>query len=163
MDHKPSVHWIQMHVIQLLRDLLSAPDVEIVEASLPEVFLRARIAVSMFWEQVPEDLLLQHLKRLRRIASARFRDEEVYVLRHHDVSDQREGVPGTNFVEHLHEAIAAVWHSKERAPGETTEGDEVKIAISITALKWIAHGQKPAPLKPTRVRHPTPQPPEVIT
>lgn len=77
------------------------------------------------------------------------------MLRHHDVTDQREGVPGTNFSKNVYETIAGVWRSKQRTPAETTEGNEVKIAISIAALKWVAHGRKPAPLKSTRVRHPS--------
>ena len=83
------------------------------------------------------------------------------MFRHHDVSDQRKRMPDANFVKRVHEAIAGVWRSKQRTPAETSEGDEVKVAISITALKLIAHERKPAPLKPTRVRHPSLLSPDV--
>jgi len=64
------------------------------------------------------------------------------VLRHDDIADQSELILGTYFRKDAHKAIASLRGSKQRAPAETTEGDEVEITLPVTALQWVTHGRK---------------------
>ncbi len=44
MENQPSLHWVRVHVLQFLLELLLAPDVEVVKSSLPEMsFFRLRL------------------------------------------------------------------------------------------------------------------------
>src|ERR1700691_1660395 len=106
MDHQPTRDWIQMHVIQFLSDLFSAPDVEIVETPHPEMRFRSRILASNFIKELSGYALFQYLKEHRGIAFHRFRYEEMNMLRHHDVPDQAEGVSIANFGQDSDQAIA---------------------------------------------------------
>jgi hypothetical protein len=39
MRRQISLHWIQMHVLQLFRDLPAGPNIEVIKTSFPEMLL----------------------------------------------------------------------------------------------------------------------------
>ena len=61
------------------------------------------------------------------------------MLRHDDIADQAECILHANPVEPLHKAVAGIYGSKQRAAIYATERDEVKIALTVAAFKWVAH------------------------
>lgn len=91
-----------MHILQFFRDFLSAIDIEVVEAPLPKV----RLASPDLFEQRARDLLLQHLNRSRRITPSRLADENVHMLRNHDVAYQAELVASADSSENPDETVA---------------------------------------------------------
>ena len=56
------------------------------------------------------------------------------VFGHDNVSNQAERIPDSDFAQFAHKTIATRRRSKQRAASETTEGDEVEIALSVAAL-----------------------------
>ncbi len=64
------------------------------------------------------------------------------MLRHNHVADEAECVLRAYLIKFDCKIVAGLTGSKQRAPAQTTERDEVKIALSVTALQWIAHCTK---------------------
>jgi hypothetical protein len=69
------------------------------------------------------------------------------VLRHDYVADQAELKSSARFAKNSNEAIASSRGSEQRTPPYTTEGDEVEIALAVTALEWVSleHDENPHP------------------
>ena len=53
-----------------------------------------------------------------------------------------------NFIQDFHEPVSRSNRPKQGSSPVTTEGDKMKIALPVMPLEWMAHGTKPAPLKP---------------
>ena len=98
MFHQFSLHWICVHVFQLFLQFLLAPDIEIVESSLPK--MRLLLCTSLEWkrqlsichysallQQRPRNLLFQHLQNPRGGFLTRLADQQMYMFRHHHISD----------------------------------------------------------------------------
>jgi hypothetical protein len=72
-------------------------------------------------------------------------------------------MPRADLVQYFHKGLAGPGRSEKVTPPIATEGDQMEIAASIKAPQRVAHGRKarpaetskPAPLKNTRVRHPS--------
>ena len=69
------------------------------------------------------------------------------VFRHDYVADQAESVSNAHFAKDSNEAIAGGRGSEQRATPYTTEGDEVQVALSVTALERVSlvHVENPHP------------------
>lgn len=106
---------IHVHVVKFFDSLLQTPNIEIVEAALPES--RQRIVAickyqtklsgrfALFAAQTAQDALLQNLDHGGRRAFDRLADEQVDVFRHNDVAHQREAVAVARLAENLDERI----------------------------------------------------------
>jgi hypothetical protein len=86
-----------MHVPQLRDSLGLTPNHEVVEPTLPEVALfehavRKRAARSGRIEHLPRESLLENLHDDRGIALFRLTDQEMKMLRHHNVAHHCEPV-----------------------------------------------------------------------
>ena len=104
MSDEASLHWIHVHVVEFLDEFSLAPDVEIVEAVLPETRQRfGCIAEGQFQlpggcppsglaPQAARHALLQHLHDGGRSAPGGLADEQVNVVGHDDVTRERESV-----------------------------------------------------------------------
>jgi hypothetical protein len=55
------------------------------------------------------------------------------VLRHDHVADQAEGVPCADFVQDLGETVAGFNGVQQWSASNTTERDEVKVALPVSA------------------------------
>ena len=166
MRHQPSLHRIEMHVIHLLVPFLCAPHIEIVEPSLPErlVFPPSSFLPQpfLFRPRAPSpppmhrsrDALLQHLHRHARIPHIRLADQQMNMLRHHHVSQQREIVALSNFTENLEEEIPSTLCAQQRRATIATASNKVQLSQSIAASEALLHPENPNPSNPRRVRHP---------
>ncbi len=89
-----------MHVAQLLQPFFRGPDIEVVEAGLPErtplLFAEhlalAWIATSSFWQQSMRRALLQHLHHGGGGSYLRFVNQNMYVLWRDDIADDNQAV-----------------------------------------------------------------------
>src|SRR5260370_3967149 len=158
MLHQLSLHWIRMHVFQLLLHFFLAPHIEIVESPLPKMRLfpctalewKRQLSIphsSSLLQQRPRDLLFQHLQNLRWIFLSWLAEQQMYMFRHHHIPDQPELVSAANFFQDFHKPVSRPSRSKQRLPPITTEGDKMKIPMPVMPLEWMAHRTKPAPLK----------------
>jgi hypothetical protein len=115
MSDQFSLQGIHVHILKLLDELLLTPQVEIVKARLPELgqgmiqTLEAKLELpcgrAWFPAQPARHALLQNLHDRRRRALRRFADEQVDVLWHDNVSDQRKSIAVAYLAEYLHEYI----------------------------------------------------------
>jgi hypothetical protein len=117
MLHQLSLHWIGVHILQLLLQLFLAPYIEIVKSPLPKMYflglasvewqgqLRPDCSIPSF-QQSSRYLLLQHLQNLRWILFGGFADQQMHVFGHYDVSDETESMPAANLIQNFHKAIS---------------------------------------------------------
>ena len=108
--YQSSLHRIAMHVPQLLHTLPPAPDIEIVEPSLPYVrlFLGPQVQLrrtgSFSPPQYPaRETLLHDLHHGRGSAFLRFADEQMNVLWHDHIAHQHEAVSSSRFFQNMQE------------------------------------------------------------
>ena len=104
VGRESSVDGIEVHVVQLLVSFLAAPNIEIVEAPLPEtaitkkgrVFPQAHLPRRSAFAPPhgAGNALLEYLHNCCGSANPRFGDQEMNMLGHDDVSEQREVVRG---------------------------------------------------------------------
>ncbi len=80
------------------------------------------------------DALLQHLHDETQCADVRLTDKEMNVLRHDNVTEQREIVAVANLLEDFQEDVAASFGSKKRESAIATAGDEVQVAGIVVTL-----------------------------
>jgi len=146
-----ALHRIAVHVVELLLDLFPAPDVEIVEAALPqsgrklcEKKRKGKLGPRCFSLSAERlrSILLQYLHNAGRSAGLGLADEQVHVLGHDHVADEKKFVARAQSVENFDEVLARADGSEERATPITTERDEVKIASFVVAPVRIAHASR---------------------
>ena len=125
MSDKFSLHWIHVHVVELLDELGLAPDVEIVEAVLPEPRQGLeQIAEGQFqlpggWPpsrlaaQATRHALLQDLHDGGRSALGRLADEQVNVVGHDHVARERESVAVAHLTQNLYKRILGARRGKQ--------------------------------------------------
>jgi len=98
MTHKPALHRIGMHVVQLLHSFSRAIHVEVVKTRLPEWLRRlfafferqrnlVRKQATAPFAQALRNPQLQSMKDNRRSHAGRFIEQQMHVLGHHHVSD----------------------------------------------------------------------------
>jgi hypothetical protein len=106
-------------VTQLLYPLALTPDIEIIEALLPDrmpSFIPLRLA---------GESLFDHLHHARRIADFRFRDEQMKMFWHDDISVDDEAVLAAGFFQNFQEEVAAAGTSQMRLTVVAATGNEV--------------------------------------
>ena len=154
MSHQFSLERIHVHILEFFDELLLTPHIEIVEPRLPELgqgvigtletkpqLLSGHGSVWLA-THTPRQALLQDLHHGRRRSLGRFADEQVNVLWHDDISDQRESVAVAHFAQNLHEKIFGANRSKQRQAPITTAGDEVEMTLPVPASQSFGHGNR---------------------
>src|SRR5207253_11083684 len=134
-----------MNVPKFLDGLLLRVHIEIVKTCCPKHVLRNRRFTSgrvphsgVLWSEIlatsslplkqhPRKALLQYLDHYRKIGTLRLADEQVDVLRHHDVSDDGQPVLPPRGFEAAQEQITDVRGGQERLAPEAAECYEVEI------------------------------------
>jgi hypothetical protein len=155
-----SFYGIHVHVVKFLDELALTPDIEIVEARLPE--LGQKIVGLSKWEsellggyffawlaaKLSRYALLQDLHDGGRSAGGRLTDEQVNVIGHDNVTRESEAVAVAHLAQNLHKQISGVGRGKQRQPSVATASDEVQVAQSVAAVQSLRHGngnEKPRP------------------
>jgi hypothetical protein len=156
-----SLHRVHVHVVQFLGSLLAAPDVEVVEASLPETAVRDGRAFVPKMEllsgsscansapQPARDALLQYLYDDGRISFGRFAQQQMDVLGHDDVTNHCELVVSSDFREDDQEDVSRACRFQEWQSSVTAEGDEMKVPGSVAALEVFRHGSRTNQTRPS--------------
>jgi len=146
---------VHVHVVEFLNSLLETPHIEVVKPLLPKprprIFstFKAQIQLAgigaLFPAQAPGDALFQNLNRSRGRSFRRLAHEEVDVLWHHNISDQRKPVAIPDFAENLNESILGANRTQERYTPVTTERDEMKMPAAVNANEFVGHGVEETP------------------
>jgi hypothetical protein len=90
---------------------------------------------------LPARRLLDHLYDLRRRADLRFRDEQVNMFRHNNVSHNHESVSLAHLLEDGKEAVAATRPLQKWQSAITGTSDKVQVVRAIGAMQAAAHGK----------------------
>ena len=126
MADEAALHRIAVHVAELFDLLFLTPHIEIVKPPLPELSrkiilaaktetkLRSASSLTPLAPKLPRYTLLQHLHHRRGRASGWLADQQVDVLRHHHVANQREAVPLANLTEDLHKHVSRAGRAHQR-------------------------------------------------
>ena len=156
MKDQFALHWIPVHVIQLLRKLPAAPHVEVVKTPLPKMLVLlpgdnklhgqlTRKRASPLFSQGAGYPLLQNLQDLGGITPLRFTDEQVDMLWHHDKPKEQKMRLGADLMEYSQETIPRPSGSQIWPPPETVERHKVEIALAVVPLQGVARGRKARP------------------
>ena len=78
----------------------------------------------------------------RNVTTFRLAEQQVDVLRHHDIADNYKTVTTTDFFKHLQEQIPVPGTPQQRLPLIATGRNEVHVAGAVTAVE--SSGHKPA-------------------
>ncbi len=158
-SYESPFHWIGVHVLDLLSNLLRAIYVEVIKPRLPEP---CQFRVTLFKckphlsrrhmpflpSQIPRNALFQHSQHQRRRRVRALANKQVNMLRHHHISHQQKSIPIANGSQRLHECIPSPRSSQERQPPVTTKRQKMEIAPSIIPLE--SSGHRTTPKTPTR-------------
>ena len=149
-----------MHIVEFLDEFLLTPDIEIVEARLPELGQAIMHMAERKWEllagrffariaaEPPRHTLLQHLHDGRGRTFRRLADEQVDVVGHDDVAHQCKAVAVAHFAQNLHKQILRARGGKQGQSSVTAARNEMEVAQSIPAPQSLGHEpshQKPRP------------------
>jgi len=96
----------------------------------------------------PRHALLQDLHDGGSSALARLANEQVNVVRHDDVTHEREPVTVAHFAQNPHKQILRARRGKQGQPSVTAARDEVEVSQSVPTSQAFRHGksnQKPRP------------------
>src|ERR1700722_17229631 len=135
---------VAMHVDQLLDPFARAPNVEVVEAALPDALAGCRPElglqpVSFFPQHATRKALLPHLHDGRRRASFRLAKQQGKGLGHHHVTGDYETVTLSRFLENLQEQIASRCAGEPGLAMITTTGKEMQMVLPVVALETLRH------------------------
>ena len=130
--HQSSPHWIAMNVVQLLDALLFRPYLIIVVADLPKAWPIRSL-------QLSRGDLFQHLDDHRQSRALRFTDEQVHVLRHHDISSHIAAVPDADSLEFSLESFFCCGRIQQPPTLAAAEGDEVQTALVLVSNRFDVH------------------------
>lgn len=129
-----------MHVVEFFATLVKAVDIEVVKARLPKAWVLLG-GIMRVLPDVARHALFKYLEQHGRIAIRSFADQEVYMLGHNDVSNQKKAMPVANFCKNFDEEISSAGHLKERKSLIATERYEVQVAATVIAFEacrqWI--------------------------
>src|SRR5580692_4389032 len=135
-----------MHVAQLLDSLALRPNVEVVEAWLPDghgVRLPERslggIAATAPGDDALGKALFHTLHGGGRISHLRLAHEQMKVLGHDDVSEHHEAMLAADFFQTVQEQITALCSVEPRLSFIATASDDVEIAGAVVALETLGH------------------------
>src|SRR5579862_520247 len=147
-----------MHVVQLLDELLLAPDVEVIKAGLPELRqgvlrLAERQAQLLHVGEPPfpapqaaRDALFQDLHHPGRSRTRRLADEQVNVFGHHHEAHELKAITIAHLAENPDESISGARGRKQWQTAIATARDEVQMLEPIAAAQpcWHEPSKKPA-------------------
>lgn len=146
MSNQFSLYGIHVHVVKFLDELGLTPDVEIVEAQLPELgqqaarvrkrkgkLLRGEFFAGLAAE-LPRDALFQDLQDEGRSALDWLADEQVNVIRHDDVTSQGKTVAVTHFSENLDKQIPGTSGRQKGQAPVATAGDEMPMTQAVATM-----------------------------
>jgi len=144
--HQAPLHRIPVHVTQLLDPLAFAPDIEILESFLPdrnrggvpEPSLRRRSAPACPLHLAGE-ALFDHLHHDRGVAHFRFRNQQMKMLWHKDVSVHDEAVLVAGLFQKGKENVAAPGRTQMRLTALAAAGYEVQIPGPVVAVQPLRH------------------------
>jgi hypothetical protein len=136
-----------MHVPQLLRAFVRAPNVEVVKAGLPECspgFIAkdstlAGIGAFSLGQQRVRGPLLEHLHHGRRITHFWLGDQEVNVLGHHHVADDYEPVLLSGLFENGEKRVARAGCVEQRQTVIAGVRDEVQMVRTVRTMQAGRH------------------------
>ena len=92
--------------------------------------------------QPPRHSLLQHLHHHRRIRLLRLPNQQMNVLRHHDVADDDEPIPPPHFIKNDQKRIPRPHRPQKRQTPITTESNEMQLRSPIAPLEILRHREK---------------------
>src|SRR5207245_2064918 len=99
--------------------------------------------------------LFQNLQHPGRCRLFRLADQQVHVLQHHHVPEQREPVSGAHFAQGFQKQISCPNSSQKRPPLITAESNEMQIPAAGIAFWFDFHqSRKSHPFSEERVGHP---------
>ena len=122
---------VVVHVLQLFDSLGFGEDVEVVVAGLPEVFAGASEKFGGF--------ALEHAEGGGYGSYLWLRHEEMDVLGHKDVAEDREVVAGAEGFEHVLDDVFGFWGGEIGEAVVTAECDEVEVAFVLETLEAEGH------------------------
>ncbi len=144
-----------MHVFEFLPHLFRAVDIEVVVSPLPESAqlagcireLQGELARRPAFSRAHRSRhpLLQDLHELREIPLPGLADEQMHVFRHHYIAHEERSAVVTHFFKSLHKEMASPDCAEQRASLVATEGDEMKISVSVMAFEFSRHEEKSLP------------------
>jgi hypothetical protein len=144
--HQSARDRIAMHVAQFLDALLLGPNVEVVEARLPEALgdgVWEKSHLQIFPTPLPlyppRDALLQCLDHGRKIIALGFADEKMNVLGHDDVADHGELIVAGGLFKSAEEHVAPRRLGEELPASVATERDEVQVVGTVVAFEAAWH------------------------
>jgi len=118
-EHQAAYNGIAVHVTQFFDPLFFRKDHEVIEAPLPDVTFfqgcapqagSAGLGASTeALEKASGEALFEALHYGRRVATLRFAEEQVHVLRHHHVADDYEVVALPDLPQYLEKEIPILW------------------------------------------------------
>jgi hypothetical protein len=132
--HQSAHYWIAMHVSQLLNLFLRAPQIEIVETTLPEP--TGEFASK---GQPTRDAQLHGLNYLRGIAYLRFRNQQMYVFGHDYVSDDGKAIANAHQFEDSQYQVAARGSAQQRLAPVAAPRDEMETSRAVITLQAPGH------------------------
>ena len=149
-----ALHWIPMDVAQLLDPFLFSPDVEVVKPSLPEMMRSSLVHIETGGApgladvarpgnpgtfQAATEPELESLHRDRQSRPLWLGDQQVYMLGHHDISQDHKPVTTSHPLQHLENQVAAGRIAQQRLAVITTEGEKVEIPRPVGAVEIFGH------------------------
>ena len=143
---------IHVHVVKFFNLLLETPDIEVVEAALPEAAQRIVAAgeretrlpceAALPAAQAARDALLQDLNHSGRSSLCRFADEKMNVFGRNDVAHERKTVAISGFSENLNKRISRANRAQQRQPPIASESNEVKMPVPVMSNEFASHGER---------------------
>ena len=133
--NQPALDRIAMDVTQFLDPLAFGPYRHVVVTNLPAAAL-TRTA------QLPRYHLLQHLDGNRERRALRFADQQMHVLRHHDISVNVHAISAAYPFQIRFEDVAGTWFAELGLTTVATEGDEVQTVRAVKSLQAPGHDEE---------------------
>jgi hypothetical protein len=148
-EDQSALHRVAVHVAQILHALPLGPNVEIVEAFLPDVSVFERAAPEPelarmagdadLVEDAGGDALLENLHHGGERAAIGFAEQQVDVFGHDDVAVNDETVTLASFFEDGEEEITIAGVAEKRAALVATAGNEVEVVVAVVAFQAGGH------------------------
>ena len=149
MGDQFGTHGISVHVVKLLLKFGLRVNVEIIVAALPEspqpllLFRKGKgqlaSGVALAGAQGAGDALFENLHNFCRGDVAGFAEQQVDVLGHQDVTDQREAVASPHLIEYSHGQIPGARAAQQGAAMKAAKSYEVQVAEAGDPPEILGH------------------------
>ena len=149
MQHEFCFQRIRGHVMQLLRNLCRGINIQIKVPPLPKspqplaVRRKCQRHLSsrrtLLATYASRNSLLEHLQDRRWFDGARFADQQMYMLGHNHIADQRAPIPRAHLTQGLHRHISRT-HAAQQSPSLiAAKCDEMQMAKPGDASQTFRH------------------------